>query len=146
MDNSPSIPDLLQQIKSKEEEISSLSRKLREVENTLSAKESETKIEIESLKQENKNKDELINDYKTQLQNRKNPQFEVDKNQVLTLENKITDLENKLLLAEQNEQNAKRQILNFAASRTDTINSTDISQALLSLSIRQKKFVQNNWF
>ena len=57
MENSPSIPDLLQQIKSKDEEISSISRKLREVENSLSAKETELKIEIDSLKQQNENKD-----------------------------------------------------------------------------------------
>ena len=72
MENSPIIPDLLQQIKSKDEEISSISRKLREVENSLSAKETELKIEIDSLKQQNENKDELIKDYKTQLDNRKN--------------------------------------------------------------------------
>ena len=80
MENSPSIPDLLQQIKSKDEEISSISRKLREVENSLSAKETELKIEIDSLKQQNENKDELIKDYKTQLDNRKNQKTEVDKN------------------------------------------------------------------
>ena len=110
MENSPSIPDLLQQIKSKDEEISSISRKLREVENSLSAKETELKIEIDSLKQQNENKDELIKDYKTQLDNRKNQKTEVDKNQIETLENKIIDLENKLFQAEQNDQNSKRQI------------------------------------